>query len=193
MERALHHYKSNILISESFYPLLAILEIGLRNAIDYQLTMFYHDYQWFDNDDFIKVASRFQLNKISDAKTTIIAENKEITSGRIISELNFGFWTSLFDARFEMSLWKNLRMTFPNCPKNIRQRKQICTKFNSIRKLRNRIFHHEAISWNLQVLNCYKIELLEGISWLDKDMMNWVDELNHINEVIDQHRIRIAD
>ncbi len=37
-EKAISHYKINILISEAFYPLLAILEVGLRNSIDYQLT-----------------------------------------------------------------------------------------------------------------------------------------------------------
>lgn len=34
---ALIHYKTNIEISEAFYPLLSILEIGLRNNIDQQL------------------------------------------------------------------------------------------------------------------------------------------------------------
>jgi hypothetical protein len=37
--KALSHYKSNILISEAFYPLLAVLEVGLRNteALSYNL------------------------------------------------------------------------------------------------------------------------------------------------------------
>ncbi len=43
LSKALAHYKSNILISESFYPLLAILEVGLRNSMDYQLTKKFND------------------------------------------------------------------------------------------------------------------------------------------------------
>ncbi|HKK10318.1 MAG TPA: hypothetical protein VJ939_05745, partial [Bacteroidales bacterium] len=70
-------------------------------------------------------------------------EKKAIATGRVIAELSFGFWTSLFDSRFEKTLWKNLRLAFPNCPKHIRQRKTMSSKFNGIRKLRNRIFHHE--------------------------------------------------
>lgn len=31
LEKAIQHYKSNILVSEAFYPLLSMLEIGLRN------------------------------------------------------------------------------------------------------------------------------------------------------------------
>ncbi|NLB26502.1 MAG: hypothetical protein GX820_07400 [Bacteroidales bacterium] len=170
LSKAIAHYKSNIFISESFYPLLAVLEIGLRNSIDYQLTKKFNDREWYDNKDFIKIATRFHIDRISQARTNIYSEKKEITPGRIISELSFGFWTSLFDAKFEMALWKNLRLAFTNCPKSIRKRKTMSSKFNRIRKLRNRIFHHEAITWNLNVLNSYKNEIIEGIEWLNKDL-----------------------
>lgn len=188
LSKAIAHYKSNILISESFYPLLAVLEIGLRNSIDYQLTKRFNDKEWYDNKEFVKIATRFQIDRISQARTNIYSEKKEITPGRIISELSFGFWTSLFDTKFEMTLWKNLRLAFPNCPKNIRKRKTMSSKFNGIRKLRNRIFHHEAITWNLNVLNSYKDEINQGIEWLNKDLLEWIVELNHVEETISKFR-----
>jgi hypothetical protein len=188
LSKAIAHYKSNILISESFYPLLAVLEIGLRNSIDYQLTKRFNDKEWYDNKDFVKIATRFQIDRISQARTNIYSEKKEITPGRIISELSFGFWTSLFDTKFEMTLWKNLRLAFPNCPKNIRKRKTMSSKFNGIRKLRNRIFHHEAITWNLKVLDSYKDEIIQGIEWLNEDLLEWIVELNHVEETISKFR-----
>ena len=148
IDKAIAHYKSNILISESFYPLIAILEVGLRNSIDYQFKRKFNDVKWYENTDFIKIAFRYQIDRISEARTNIQASKKEITSGRIISELTFGFWTSLFDTKFELTLWKNLRLAFSNCPKQTRKRKILSAKLNQIRKFRNRIFHHEAISWN---------------------------------------------
>jgi len=184
ISKALKHYKGNIIISASFYPPLSILEIGLRNAIVYQLTRKFEDKEWYNHKDFIKIANRFQIDKLSQARTNILSEKKEITPGRIISELSFGFWTSLFDVKFEMTLWKNLRLAFPNCPKNIRKRKTMSSKFNGIRKLRNRIFHHEAISWDIRALETYEKEIIEGIEWLSKDLMEWVDELNHFEESI---------
>lgn len=187
-DKAIAHYKSNILISEAFYPLLAVLEIGLRNSIDYQLSKQFNDDKWYENIEFVKIASRFQINRISEARTNIMSDKKVITSGRVISELSLGFWTSLFDTKFEMTLWKSLRLTFPNCPKQIRKRKTMSSKFNGIRKLRNRIFHHEAITWNLGVLNSYKLEIIEGILWLDKELLDWIDELNHIDETIEKYR-----
>jgi hypothetical protein len=188
LSKAITHYKSNILISESFYPLLAVLEIGLRNSIDNQLTKRFNDREWYDNNEFVKIANRFQIDRISQARTNIYSEKKEITPGRIISELSFGFWTSLFDSKFEMTLWKDLRLAFPNCPKNIRQRKTMSSKFNGIRRLRNRIFHHEAITWNLNVLNSYKDEIIQGIEWLNKDLIEWIVELNHVDETISRFR-----
>ena len=189
--KAIQHYKSNILVSEAFYPLLSILEIGLRNSIDTQLTIRFGDKNWFENREFIKIASRFQIDRISDARSNILSEKKEITSGRIISELSFGFWTSLFDTKFEMTLWKTLRLAFPNCPKEIRKRKTMSSKFNAVRKLRNRIFHHEAITWNLKVIQEYEKEILEALDWLNKDLVNWMEGLNHLDRIIEENRIRI--
>jgi hypothetical protein len=57
VDKAFEHYKINILISQSFYPLLAILEVGLRNSIHDQLSRKYNDLLWFDNVDFIKMAT----------------------------------------------------------------------------------------------------------------------------------------
>lgn len=186
--KAISHYKSNILISEAFYPLLAILEVGLRNSIAFQLSKRFNDKHWYENPEFVKIASRFQIDRISEARKNILSEKKEVTSGRVISELSFGFWTSLFDTKFEMTLWKSLRLSFPNCPKQIRKRKTMSSKFNGIRRLRNRIFHHEAITWNLEVLNSYKLEIIDGIEWLDKGLLDWIVELNHIDETIEKFR-----
>jgi hypothetical protein len=183
-EKAVKHYKINIEISESFYPLLSIIEIALRNSFDYQLTRKFNDANWFENPDFIKISTRFQIDRITEARNNIFREKKEITSGKIISELSFGFWTSLLDSKFEKILWKNLRLAFPNCPKQIRQRKTMSSKFNGIRKLRNRIFHHESISWDLDAINEYKTEMVEGINWLHKDLLEWSTDLIRIDDII---------
>ncbi|HPB02388.1 MAG: hypothetical protein AB7V36_01115 [Bacteroidales bacterium] len=65
------------------------------------------------------------------------------------------------------------------------------SKFNGIRRLRNRIFHHEAITWNLDALNSYKAEITEGITWLDKDLSIWLGDLNHVDETIEKYRAAI--
>jgi hypothetical protein len=82
----------------------------------------------------------------------------------------------------------HLRHFFPNCPKRIRKRQTISSKLNGIRRLRNRIFHHEAITWNLSVLNSYKLQIIDGIEWLDKELLDWITELNHIDVTIEKYK-----
>lgn len=185
---AIEHYKANIEVSETFYPLLAILEVGFRNQMDYQLTRKFNTEDWYNENSFIQIVSRFQIDRITDARNSILREKKEVTPGKIISELSFGFWTSLLDSRFEKTLWKNLRLSFPNCPKKIRQRKTMSSKFNGIRKLRNRIFHHEPVTWNIDVIKNYRDEIIEAIDWLDKGLLDWSSDLIKIDDVIEQKR-----
>lgn len=187
-DKAVEHYKANIELSEAFYPLLSVLEVGLRNNIDLQLKRRFNEENWFENSDFVKIVTRFQIDKVSDARSAILREKKIITSGRIISELSLGFWTSLLDSKFERTLWKNLRHAFPNCPKQQRQRKVMSSKFNGIRKLRNRIFHHESITWSINALTSYKNDMLEGIDWLDKELLEWSNDLNRFDEVMDKKK-----
>jgi hypothetical protein len=64
--------------------------------------------------------------------------------------LNFGFWPSLFHKKYEARIWQKkgaLQMVFANHIKVglILNIKKIRADLENIRKLRNRIFHHEPI------------------------------------------------
>lgn len=79
---------------------------------------------------------------------------KSVTAERVISGLDFGFWTNLLTSTYEESrthtlLWPNLLTTvFPGAPANTK-RHIIEQKFTQIRELRNRLSHYEAI-WKFQ-------------------------------------------
>ncbi|RLD89671.1 MAG: hypothetical protein DRJ09_06195 [Bacteroidetes bacterium] len=187
-ENAITHYKANIEISETFYPMLSILEVTLRNNMDFQLRRKFENKNWFENQDFIKIVSPFQIDRVSEARNKILREKKIITTGRVIAELSFGFWTSLLDSKFEKTLWKNIRLAFPNCPKNIRKRKTMSSKFNGIRKFRNRIFHHESVFWNIAALINYYNEIIEGIDWMDANLLAWSEELFRFKVVMEKRK-----
>lgn len=171
-------------ISEAFYPLMSIIEIGLRNNINILLSKKFSSKYWYKTNDFNLIAIGFLSNTANDTIKSLLKSKKQPTSGRVISELNFGYSTSLFDKRYEKELWKNLRLAFPNCPKNIRKRKTISTKLNSIRKFRNRIFHHEPISWNIEALENYHKDLKDAINWLDIELLNWTKEISRVDETL---------
>ncbi|NIE54750.1 CAAX protease [Pantoea sp. Ap-870] len=88
--------------------------------------------------------------RISDA-------GKPLTPERVISGLDFGFWTNLLTAEYEEPrnsslLWPHLTSdVFPARPGGIR-RHHLESKFTRIRDLRNRLAHHEAV-WKFQELD----------------------------------------
>lgn len=101
----------------------------------------YHFTAW-EEQCIRKVAGR-----IADAGKTPTAE-------RVISGLDFGFWTNFLSAEYEEArnntlLWPHLKETvFPGAPKGTACH-SIEKKFMRIRELRNRLAHHEAI-WKFQ-------------------------------------------
>jgi hypothetical protein len=68
----------------------------------------------------------------------------------MVAELNFGFWLSLFHKKYEAKIWQKkgaLQTVFSNHINTglLLNIKKIRADLENIRKLRNRIFHHEPI------------------------------------------------
>ncbi len=167
-ENALLLYEENIYVSQSFYPLLAILEVTLRNKINQSCILHFKNDNWlFDN-------LPFELNKnIEEIKIRIIKLQKTITHNKILSELNFGFWTTLFNRQYAKLFWKPLHRIFVNIPKEQKKRHEVSAMLNHIRIFRNRIYHYEPIIWHRNALIKQKSNILQIINWLDEDTANW--------------------
>ncbi|EOI7435835.1 CAAX protease [Yersinia enterocolitica] len=91
---------------------------------------------------------------IRKVSTRIKTAGKTATAERVISGLDFGFWTNFLSKTYEETrnfslLWPQLKEDiFPGTPKTTARHK-IDKKFSRIRELRNRLAHHEAI-WKFQ-------------------------------------------
>lgn len=177
-EKAYRLYKANIELSEAFYPVLSVLEICLRNAINEQLKQYFNDPYWFKNH----LPKEFQPF-ISEAEQKILSQRKTVTADKIIAELNFGFWNRLFNRNYTGLLWKPLRLIFKNTPKHLRQRDTIADYLFRIRKLRNRIYHYEPIFRNLQDVEKQYNEMLSFIAWLDRDLPKLLDDIDRFKEI----------
>lgn len=166
------HYAWNMALSESMYPILQTLEITLRNAIYEAAKEYFKRDDWFDDTAVI----HYQYNQmaIRKAKQALERQNKPLEPGRIIAELTFGFWTSLLDRRYEQILWhKIIKTTFPYMPRTNRTRQHLSQRFNKIRFLRNRVFHHEPI-WYWQDLAQQHQDMLEALGWISPEMKELV-------------------
>ena len=176
--KAYRLYKANIELSEAFYPVLSVLEICLRNAINEQLKQHFNDPLWFKNH----LPKEFQ-HFIKEAEQKTTAQNKTVTADKIIAELNFGFWNRLFNRNYTGLLWKPLRLIFKNTPKHLRQRDIIADHLFRIRKLRNRVYHYEPIFRNLDELEKLYNEMLEFIAWLDNELPKLLQDIDRFKEI----------
>ena len=114
-KQALKLYQTNLRLSQAFYPLLSLLEVVLRNAIDFELTRHFNDNNWLRNqrNGFMSdpnltythwrtgnvITNSFLKDEINKSINTIRRSQSPITHSKIIADLKFGFWIALFDNR----------------------------------------------------------------------------------------------
>ena len=80
-------------------------------------------------------------------------------------------------------LWpKLLEPVFPHCPRSQRTRRNVYVRLDEIRRLRNRVFHHEPI-WHLPDLEERHQEILETIGWISPAMLEMTRLLDRFDSV----------
>ena len=124
------HYQCNIMISEAFYPCLSALEVALRNSINREMITHFGVSDWYSH--FPTTPGLVKLMKdITIAQNQITRRKEAITPSKVVAELTMGFWVRLFNAEFELILWKDLRRAFPFLPKHQKQRKNVSAPLNN--------------------------------------------------------------
>lgn len=142
-------YAWNAQMSAAFMVPLHICEVTVRNAVSEALERV-HGPRWPWQTGFqaslpsvpayIGYSPRDDLQKVA---------NEQPTTGKVIPELKFVFWEQMFTKRHDLRLWNaHIKSIFPeHLPSmTVRDlRKRIYSDLDAIRKLRNRIAHHEPI------------------------------------------------
>ena len=147
LDHALELYLWNAEISAAFMVPLHICEVALRNSVSDVLTSVYGE-DWPRSPGFIRSLTnpRMGFNPTVELTTTA---GRFPTTGKVIPELKFVFWQKLFTRRFDGRLWNlHLLEAFPHLDggKGVHDhRGAMYGDLETIRKLRNRIAHHEPI------------------------------------------------
>jgi hypothetical protein len=148
------NYLWNLALCESLYPTLNGLEIAFRNAVFNAGARIFSGIStrdvpcWLDANPSLFDTDHEQ--SVIAAKLRLRDRGRALEPGRLVAELTFGFWTSLFEVRYERNkvLWPHLlgaQLLDSSSPRSIRSRKQLSPLLNRMRYLRNRVFHHEPI------------------------------------------------
>ncbi|NEI67414.1 hypothetical protein [Rhizobium leguminosarum] len=170
-------YAWNSALSQAFYIPLQGLEVALRNALGGQLLAAYGPL-WFDLNP--GPALHYPLpDQLLKARTEV-GKKGVANHGRIVAELNWGFWTGILAKRYE-PLWRShFRKAF-NATGPL-TRDQIFQPLDDLRRLRNRIAHHEPII-NRNIAADYA-SILNLISYASPTTAQWIDDQSEIAAVI---------
>lgn len=174
-------YRWNVALCMSLYGPLDYLEVAFRNSLHNALTAFKGTPAWYDLTP-TWLLSREQ-DAISTAKTELLKRNAPLEPGRLVAELNFGFWTSLLSRPYEQVIWPALlKPVFPHMPRRERTRHRVADRMQQVRKLRNRVFHYEPIWRWTDLLNRY-VALEETIGWFEPALSRILPDVHTFTEV----------
>lgn len=171
-ERAMRIYTQNVALGSALYGPLQVLEVALRNAVNDVLSERYGG-SWYNEPRLLKrvesEAARRATEKVQ----------KKLTTGRVVAELNFGFWVALFARGYDATLWRtHLHDLFTPKP----NRRNLHGQLNRLRSLRNRVAHHEPILQRDLRTDYEKIIWILGM--LSPDAASWTEHHSRVLEVL---------
>ncbi|MBA0210814.1 hypothetical protein H0256_17840 [Pectobacterium brasiliense] len=147
-EKALRLYMWNAQISAAFFVPLHVCEVLTRNAISEVIEKVYGD-RWPWSIGFER-SLPIPIHGYKPKDDLISGRRNQPTTGKVIPELKFVFWQKMLTGRFDTRLWKNHILTaFPHAVAQglsaAQLRQNLYNDLETVRKLRNRIAHHEPI------------------------------------------------
>ena len=172
----LARYLLNMALCESLYSPLQFAEIALRNAIHSSLTARFGTASWYD---IVPALPAWQQKQLGEARQKLQTHGKPVTPGRMVAELQFGFWTGFFNkSHGGTGLGHALAsQAFAHAPRPERDMKKLDARWKRIRDLRNRVFHHERIiHWT--DLDAQHAAILEIVGWMNPPLRDFARVLD---------------
>lgn len=146
-EKALLIYRWNSQVSAAWMPDLALVEIGLRNAIHDALSVATGHVDWWHH---IALDAKTERN-IFDTILRVTRQYGVATPGHVVSDLSLGNWVRLLGTGgrkngiaidYFKTLWRpHLSKRFSSAT----SRQDLYQRCETLRQLRNRIAHHEPL------------------------------------------------
>lgn len=185
-EGAMSLYWWNLQVSATLIVPLQICEVAVRNGVA-EVLQEVHGENWPWSNGFIKSLSQSKrpLDYNTQRDLRSVASRLQ-TTGKVIAELRFAFWEKLFTRGQDARLWiPHLKAAFPGVnPDKTPQtaRAEAFDALHSIRKLRNRIAHHEPIFTRDLIIEYTRIETV--IRWRSPVAADWVAKVQGLTALI---------
>lgn len=127
---------------------------------------------------------------VLDAKAKLSKRNKPHDPDRVVAELAFGFWCGMFHFAYEngrRAAWPALLgSVLPGVPKSWRTRAKVQGRVEDARALRNRVFHHEPITFHQDLREKHR-HLVEVLGWFSPEAREHIEQICRFNRVHDDN------
>jgi hypothetical protein len=168
-DKAFRLYTHNWRLSSGLFETIGGFEVALRNSVHLTLSGAFQSDAWYDHVPFSWW--KHEALAVQRAKDQIVSRKKHLVPGRVIAELNFGFWCGITGKPYVPTLWiPHLHKAFPH--KRLAHR-DAHRRLNEIRELRNRIAHHECIL-HIKLDDEYS-RILEALGWICPITRSWIE------------------
>ncbi|OJU62056.1 MAG: hypothetical protein BGO01_16825 [Armatimonadetes bacterium 55-13] len=163
---ALARYVWNMELCRELQTPLHALEVCFRNRLHNALTAAKGRPDWFNDETLLSLDEQ---SNVIRAKKTLERLRRPFAPGRVIAELNFGFWTGLYGSDHEINIVRpTLTSTFPHLVGRAR-RATVASPLREARLLRNRISHHEHICFDV-ALPSKHAQIITLIQWMSPEI-----------------------
>lgn len=150
---ALRRHAWNLRICESLYPTLQLLEVVLRNQVCAGMDAVVGA-DWMDG---VGIAHSARCSEdLAQVRLSLQRRRPSFTRDDRIAALSLGFWCALHGPHYEQGRLclhppfpTLIKKVYPGMPKSLHALHRIKSDLERLRRLRNRVFHHERIlHWN---------------------------------------------
>jgi len=183
-EDALKLYQWNLEVSAGFIVPLQMWEVAARNGVAAALEIV-HGPNWPWSSGFI-LSLPHPRRRYSPAADLQAVSRRMPTAGKVVAELKFAFWESMLTARHDRALWRpHFRVAFPHADNTTpihQARDRARSALRDVRKLRNRIAHHEPI-FTRNIADEYA-KMHDIVSWRSPVAAAWMDQIQDVTALI---------
>lgn len=180
-DKALVLYRWNSEFAGALMWHLSSCEIVMRNAVADALETRYGP-QWPWSPGFRYTLNGFAQGSLDEAKRKA---GPGATTGMVIAELSFGFWEKMFKGSFDASIWNTeLHRVFPHLKEpNVQvARAGIYQSLEKVRRLRNRVAHHEPLFKKSVQVELDTIQKLVKLRCMDT--ASWIARTSTVSSVL---------
>lgn len=182
-------YIWELALANAIHPVLHTLEVAFRNELARAASKLTASRtfrtagipSWLDATPTMLMER--EREKVLAAKERMGSDPRRWTEARLIAKLDFGFWVALCRDSYADTraagprLWpRALGLAFQKRPRTVTTRAAVLHRFDRIRKLRNRVAHHQPV-WNQDYLAQHEY-ILESLGWISPKVSHAVRQMS---------------